>query len=90
MVARRFVISGIVQGIGYRFFALRAAARHQILGTVRNLPDGRVEVMAEGEREAMDEFKQDLATGPAMAEITDIEETDLAVTRLYRDFRVDY
>jgi acylphosphatase len=89
MVARRFIISGIVQGIGYRFFALRAAARHQVLGTVRNLPDGRVEVVAEGDRDAMDEFKIDLATGPSMAEITDIEEIDLSVTGLFRDFRID-
>ena len=90
MVARRFIISGFVQGIGYRFFAMRAAARHQVLGTVRNLPDGRVEVVAEGDRDAMDEFKKDLATGPSMAEITDIEETDLPVTGLFRDFRIDY
>jgi acylphosphatase len=90
MVARRFIISGIVQGIGYRFFAMRAAARHQVLGTVRNLPDGRVEVVAEGGRDDMDEFKKDLVTGPSMAEITDIEETDLPVTGLFRDFRIDY
>ncbi len=90
MVARRFVISGIVQGVGYRFFVLRAAARHQVLGTVRNVSGGCVEVIAEGERDAMDEFKKDLATGPLMAEVTDIEETDLPVTGLFRDFRVDY
>ena len=80
----------MVQGVGYRYFALRAAARHQVLGTVRNLPDGRVEVMVEGEREAVDEFKHDLVTGPAMASITDIDETDLPVTGLYRDFRIDH
>ena len=90
MVARRFIIQGIVQGVGYRFFVMRAAARHQVLGTVRNLPDGRVEVVAEGERDDMDEFKKDLVTGPSMAEITDIEETDLPVTGLFRDFRIDY
>lgn len=90
MVARQFIISGQVQGVGYRFFAMRAAARHQVLGTVRNLPDGRVEVIAEGEREAMDQFKNDLATGPIMAEIADIEEIDLTVTRRYRDFRIDH
>jgi acylphosphatase len=90
MVARRFLISGVVQGVGYRFFALRAAARHHMLGTVRNLPDGRVEVIAEGERDAMDEFKKDLATGPTLAQVSDIEETDLPVTGRYRDFRVDY
>jgi acylphosphatase len=90
MVARRFIISGYVQGVGYRFFALRAAAHHQVLGTVRNLPDGRVEVIAEGERDAMYEFKNDLVTGPGMANVTDIDETDLPVTGLYRDFRIDH
>jgi acylphosphatase len=90
MVARRFLIDGEVQGVGYRFFAMRAAARHQVLGTVRNLPDGRVEVIAEGEREAMDEFKNELAAGPRLALVTEVDETDIPVTGLYRDFRVDY
>lgn len=45
-IARRFLISGIVQGVGYRYFALRAAKRHGIVGYVRNLHDGRVEVVA--------------------------------------------
>lgn len=90
MVARRFIISGMVQGVGYRFFAMRAAARHQVYGTVRNHPDGRVEVVAEGDRDAMDAFKNELATGPMMAEVTDIEETDLPVTGRYRDFRIDH
>ena len=89
-VARRFIISGQVQGVGYRYFVLRAAARHQVQGTVRNLPDERVEVIAEGDREAMDEFKNDLATGPLMAEVSDVEETDKEVTRLFRDFRIDH
>jgi len=90
MVARRFVISGIVQGVGFRFFAMRAAARHQVRGTVRNMPDGRVEVVAEGDRDAMDEFKKDLAAGPTLAQVSDIEETDLPVTGRYRDFRIDH
>ena len=46
--ARKFTISGEVQRVGYRFFAQRAAARHQITGYVRNLPDGRVEAIVEG------------------------------------------
>ena len=90
MVARRFVISGTVQGVGFRFFAMRAAARHRMRGTVRNLPDGRVEVVAEGERDAMDEFKKELTTGPTFAQVSDIEETDLPVTGRYRDFRIDH
>ena len=90
MVARRFLISGRVQGVGFRFFAMRAAARHQVSGTVRNLPDGCVEVVAEGEREAMEGFKQELTTGPVFADVTDIEELDLPVTGRYRDFRIDH
>jgi acylphosphatase len=90
MVARHFIINGLVQGVGFRYFVLRAAARHQVKGTVRNLPDGRVEVVAEGDREAMDEFKKDLATGPSLAEVTSLDEFDVPVTGRYPDFRIDY
>jgi acylphosphatase len=54
------------------------------------MPVWRVEVVDEGERDAMVEFKKDLSTVPSLAEVSDIEETDLPVTGLYRDFRVDY
>jgi len=47
-LARKFFINGDVQGVGFRFFAQRAAARHQIVGYVKNLDDGRVESLAEG------------------------------------------
>ncbi|MEY4166645.1 MAG: hypothetical protein RIR52_469 [Acidobacteriota bacterium] len=90
MVARRFIVSGIVQGVGYRFFTLRVAARHQVCGTVRNLPDGRVEVIAEGDREAISEFKNELLAGPIDATVTDIDETDIPVTNRYREFRLDH
>ena len=79
-----------MQGVGYRYFAMRAAAKHQVQGTVGNLPDGRVEVIVEGEREVMDQFKMELATGPRFAVITSIDETDIPVTGLFRDFRIDH
>ena len=90
MVARRFLIAGGVQGVGFRYFALRAAARHQVKGTVRNLPDSSVEVIAEGDREAMEEFKKDLATGPIFSRVSGLDETDLPVTGRYTEFRIDY
>ncbi len=80
----------MVQGVGYRFFTLRVAARHQVCGTVRNLPDGRVEVVAEGDREAISEFKHELLAGPIGATVTDIDETDIPVTNRYREFRIDH
>jgi acylphosphatase len=57
-VARRFLISGRVQGVGFRYYAERVASRDGIHGWVRNLPDGRVEVFAEGEIEAVDRLHQ--------------------------------
>src|SRR5437667_2253704 len=66
-VARRLLIRGDVQGVGYRFFAQRAAARHQVVGYVKNLPDGSVEALVEGPRQSVEAFKHELATGPRFA-----------------------
>ena len=57
IAARLYLISGRVHGVGYRFFAQAAAAREGLHGFVRNLPDGRVEISAEGEREALERFE---------------------------------
>lgn len=88
-VARKFLISGEVQGVGYRFFAQRAAARHQVRGYVRNLADGRVEALAEGEAESIEEFKHDLTTGPAFAAVANIEEIHIEPTGHYSFFRIE-
>jgi acylphosphatase len=88
-VARKFLISGEVQGVGYRYFAQRAAARHQVLGYVRNLEDGRVEAHVEGAAPDVEAFKHDLATGPAYASVANIEEINLEPTGSYSLFRVE-
>jgi len=88
-VARRFLIDGDVQGVGYRFFAQRAAARHQVKGYVRNLEDGRVEVWAEGRPETVEALKHDLATGPAFAVVENIEEINVEPTGSYSLFRIE-
>ena len=90
MVARRFFISGDVQGVGYRFFTQRAAARHQVGGYVKNLADGRVEALAEGPRQSVESFKHDLATGPAFANITHVEEINVEPTGKYSSFRIEH
>jgi acylphosphatase len=66
-------INGTVQGVGFRFFAERAARRHGVSGFVRNLPDGRVEAAAEGEREAVDRFIAALRAGPSGAVVRDVD-----------------
>jgi len=88
-IARKYLISGEVQGVGYRFFAQRAAARHQVQGYVRNLADGRVEAFAEGNAEAVEAFMHDLATGPAYARVEKVEEINLDPTESYSSFRIE-
>ena len=88
-VARKFLIHGEVQGVGYRFFAQRAAARHQVVGFVRNLPDGSVEALAEGAPADVESFKHDLATGPAWAQVENVEEINLDPTGEYSSFRIE-
>jgi acylphosphatase len=88
-VARKYLISGEVQGVGYRFFAQRAAARHQIVGYVRNLADGRVEALAEGAGASVEGFKHDLAAGPAAARVVQVEELNLEPTGSYNSFRIE-
>ena len=63
IVARRFVIAGRVQGVGFRVFAEAAAAREGVHGFVRNLPDGRVEAVVEGDQEAVDRVEMKLRRG---------------------------
>ncbi len=67
--ARRYVISGRVQGVGYRWFTHDAAAREGVHGWVRNLADGSVEVFAEGEIESVRRLEAALRRGPASARV---------------------
>lgn len=69
VVARRYVIGGRVQGVGFRMFAEAAAAREGVHGYVRNLFDGGVEVMAEGDQAAMDRLELALRRGPSGARV---------------------
>ncbi len=89
MIARKFFISGEVQGVGYRFFAQRSSARHQIRGYVKNLGDGRVEVLAEGPDAKVEIFRQDLAAGPVNATVICLEEIVIEPTGLYSAFRIE-
>jgi acylphosphatase len=88
-VARKFLIRGEVQGVGYRFFAQRAAARHQVVGYVRNCPDGTVEALVEGPAVSVEAFKNDLATGPQWAIVDQLEEINLDPSGAYSQFRIE-
>ena len=83
------MIRGEVQGVGYRFFAQRAAARHQVRGHVKNCADGSVEVVVEGAADEVEEFKKDLVTGPQWSRVDQVEEINLEPTGLYASFRIE-
>jgi acylphosphatase len=80
LVARRYMISGRVQGVGFRYFAEAMAAREGILGWVRNTSDGRVEVFAEGDAEAVERFERSLRHGPPHAHVDRVAVDDMIPT----------
>jgi acylphosphatase len=77
--AARYFVSGIVQGVGYRFFAGRAAARLGLKGFAKNLRDGRVEVYGIGTLESLAAFRTELLRGPQGATVTAVMEEDATV-----------
>jgi acylphosphatase len=89
MIARRCVVSGRVQGVYYRASARARARGAQLTGHARNLPDGRVEVIACGEEGAVLGFIEWLWEGPAAAKVLDvsIEELELTAEEWPREFR---
>ena len=87
-VARRYLISGRVQGVGFRFFAEAAAAHEGLHGWVRNLPDGRVEVVAEGEAEAIERFERRVRRGPPAARVSHVEVTESVPTDQQTGFSI--
>ena len=68
-VARRFIVSGRVQGVGFRYFALDAARREGLHGYVTNQDDGSVEAVAEGEAESVERFERALRRGPSKSRV---------------------
>lgn len=89
MIARKFYVSGRVQGVGFRYFVQRVAARHQVLGYVRNLDDGRVETFAQGTARSVEEFKQDINAGPEYARVDHLEEIVLEPNAEFSSFRIE-
>ena len=77
-VARRIVVGGRVQGVGFRFFVREAAMMEGAWGWVRNLPDGRVEMLLEGDRESIDRLERRVRRGPASAAVTTVDVDECA------------
>jgi acylphosphatase len=87
-VARRLLVSGRVQGVGFRYFTQNAASREGVTGWVRNLPDGRVEAYLEGETEAVTRVERAIRQGPGGARVAMVEVDTLEASGAYSRFDV--
>ena len=70
---KRLLVGGRVQGVGFRYFTIRLAEDYGINGYVRNLPDGQVEIVAEGEKQSVDGFIEKASKGPWSARVTEVK-----------------
>jgi acylphosphatase len=86
-VCRRFTVSGVVQGVGFRYAALAEARRLGLTGWVRNLPNGDVEALACGDPQVLAAFEQWLWQGPRAARVTNVATQD-APDQGFADFRI--
>jgi acylphosphatase len=88
-VARRFLVSGRVTGVGFRYFAQDIGRREGLTGVVRNLPDGRLEALVEGEAESVTRFEAALRRGPARARVEHVEIDALPPSGQFYGFSID-
>ena len=88
VTARRFLLSGRVQAVGFRFYVAEAARLENVQGWVRNLPDGSVEVLVEGDREAVTRIERKIRRGPPSARVESVEVFDDVPTGRFDGFSV--
>lgn len=87
----RWIVTGRVQGVSYRFFTRRAAQDMGISGWVRNLPDGTVEAQLRGDAEQVETLRKQLNKGPSMGRVDAIFEEKLAPdTDLPKPFEIHF
>ena len=84
------VLSGRVQGVSFRYFTRRAAERLGLVGWVKNLPNGDVEVRASGAPETLEAFRQQLRQGPPGSRVDDLVESELVAAEDWNRFEIAF
>ena len=82
------IITGRVQGVGFRYFVQKAANDRGVTGWTRNLSDGSVEVEAEADPDALEDFRQALWQGPVLSRVDDVKESQTDATGQYSGFSI--
>ena len=89
-VRAHILVSGMVQGVGYRYFVLRTATHLGLTGWVKNLPSGEVEIVAEGPKGLVESFSRDLRTGNPYASVRRVEVAWEPFTGRTKGFEIVY
>lgn len=79
MRAIEVFVSGVVQGVGFRYFTVKVAREFGIKGYVKNLPDGRVYIYAVGDEKALEKFLANVRKGPPLAVVRDVVVRDVPI-----------
>ncbi|MEQ2526692.1 acylphosphatase [Robertmurraya yapensis] len=91
MVRLHITVSGVVQGVGFRYFTQMKAVQFNINGWVRNSTDGEaVEIVAVGDRDNLDQFIKSLRQGNPFSKVTDINMNELTDTEPFHSFKIRY
>ncbi|MFE8701443.1 acylphosphatase [Cytobacillus sp. FJAT-54145] len=90
MVQLHIMVSGKVQGVGYRYFAQMKAVQYGIKGWVRNSDDNSVEIVAVGEQEQVDQFVKVLREGNPFSKVTNVEISQLEESSSFQSFKIKY
>lgn len=90
MIRAEITISGVVQGVGYRYFTLQKAKAYGIMGFVKNLENGKVYCEVEAERGILQDFIRELHVGPPMSRVTDVRVYEFDELGNFENFEVRY
>lgn len=86
----KVLLSGRVQGVGFRYFTESIADKYSVKGYVGNTPAGKVEILCQGEEEEVRTFIDEVSKGPAFSVITDIVKQEVDNSKIYNTFEIKY
>ena len=88
--AIRFVVSGKVQGVGFRWYVVQKGRSLALIGYAKNLQDGNVEVHAEGNKIDIQRFMEKVKKGPPLSRVDHIEMKWITASNRFKDFTIKY
>ena len=87
--AKRIIVHGRVQGVGFRFFVCKAGAKRGLTGDARNCPDGTVEIIVEGNAAEIAGFLKEVEHGPALSRVKNLDVVDIPAQGAYKSFLIE-